>query len=107
MRLREKYEQLLNELKETIYNKRPFDLMELIAKEHDGNLDRSDLLYDLPYMMFSDNNGYYQIHTSVVSMNEEGILSCEGTGEEYGKKYTIPLNEVPIETLVSIWEIIS
>ena len=102
------YREELNELTYRLLNDieelPPFDFRDKFKGDYE---DESDLIFDLPYTYTSDNNGHLIIHQVIVGKNEDGDLICYGTGEDWGEIEYKSLSDVPVETLVEVYNLIT
>ena len=97
-------------------NKRGFkcidDAIKLLKKveatvffEVDDDDDDHDYIYDFPYAYQVTKHGFY-IQGNVCGLDGEGNAEVFMTGEDWGELRTIPINEVPVESIFALLELI-
>lgn len=104
MNLKQQFFELLNQARANIASKAPFDLYAEIKGEYE---DEESALFDLPYVMCSDKDGYFQIHAVLVSMDNEGNIKCLGTSEEFGEEFYVTFDDLRAETVFELNELLN
>ena len=94
--LSSQFYELYEELISDIQSKRPFTI---VSEEE---LEDQDIVSDLPYAQTTDKNGYFRIPLAVTGVDENGYVTCIGTGEEDGEWFLIMTCETPVESLLEI-----
>lgn len=102
--LKNQFDTLVHKAQVDIENKAPFDLIKPLIDEF---VSEEDILFDLPYIDFSDSEGNGRIHAVITGMNDKGKLICRTTGNDFGEDRIASLDDVPAHSLFYLHELLN
>lgn len=92
---------LYTDIQQHLLQIQPFNLVDLLKDEYE---DEDDLMFDLPYAFTTDKNGHYMIHMVVAEKLKDNTFRCLETGEQQGEEFILTIDEIPVESLFSIYD---